>query len=196
MTTRSTTETWGTVTRNLHWVSAIVVAGLLTHGWWMTHLAARDVRLWHYSTHGLVAIYFGMLLALRIVWRLNEQTPHQPVDSPSWQKFAAHAGHIGLYLLMVFMIVTGYLLWSSFPARFDPARSAVLQYNLFGIFKMTGIHAVADRATSKYWENLHELGSHAMQVLVVVHIAAALWHGLIKKDTILARMTHGRIDRS
>jgi cytochrome b561 len=65
-------------------------------------------------------------------------------------------------------------------------------YTLFGLFKLPEVHAVADRGISKYWENLHELMSHALQVLVLVHVVAALWHQFVKRDTILARMTHGR----
>jgi cytochrome b561 len=192
MATRSTADTWGSVTRNLHWISAIVVLGLLGHGWWMTHMAVREVRLWHYGLHGLIAVYFGLLLALRIVWRLGETTPHQPADTPAWQKFAAHGAHIALYALLIGMTVTGYLLWSSFPARFDPVRGVPFDYTLFGLFKLPAVHAVADRGISKYWENLHELMSHALQVLVLVHVVAALWHQFVKRDTILARMTHGR----
>jgi cytochrome b561 len=192
MTTRSTTETWGSVTRNLHWISAIVVLGLLGHGWWMTHMAVREVRLWHYGTHGLVAVYFALLLALRIVWRLGEATPHQPAGTPDWQKFAAHGAHIALYLLLIAMTVTGYLMWSSFPARFDPVRGVPFDYNLFGLFKLPAVHAAGNRETAKYWENLHEWGSHAMQLLLLVHVAAALWHQFVKRDTVLARMTHGR----
>jgi cytochrome b561 len=191
MATRSTSETWGSVTRNLHWISAIVVLGLLGHGWWMTHMAVREVRLWHYGLHGLIAVYFGLLLALRIVWRLGEATPHQPADTPAWQKFAAHGAHIALYALLIGMTVTGYLLWSSFPARFDPVRGVPFDYTLFGVFKVPAVHAAADRGISKYWENLHELMSHALQVLVLVHVIAALWHQFVKRDTILARMTHG-----
>ena len=63
-TLRSTRESWGSVTRTLHWLSAIVIIGLLTHGWWMTHLAAREVRQWNYATHALIAVYFALLLAL------------------------------------------------------------------------------------------------------------------------------------
>jgi cytochrome b561 len=192
MPTRSTTATWGSVTRNLHWISAIVVLGLLGHGWWMTHMAVREVRLWHYGTHGLIAVYFALLLALRLVWRLSEATPHQPTGTPDWQKLAAHGAHILLYLLLIGMVVTGYLMWSSLPNRFDPARAANFDYSLFGIFKLPGVHAVGDRPTTKYWESIHELMSHALQVLVLVHIAAALWHQFVKRDTVLARMTHGR----
>ena len=191
MSARSTTETWGSVTRNLHWVSAIVVLGLLGHGWWMTHLAPREGRLWHYAMHGLIAVYFALLLALRIVWRLGEATPHQPAGTPGWQKWAAHGAHILLYALLIGMTISGYLLWSSFPARFDPVRGVAFDYTLFGLFKLPAVHAALNRDVTKYWENLHELISHVMQALVVVHIAAALWHQFVKRDTILSRMTHG-----
>ncbi len=192
MSARSTTDTWGAVTRNLHWISAIVVLGLLGHGWWMAHLAAREVRLWHYGTHGLIAVYFGLLLALRVVWRLSEPTPHQPTGTAGWQKVAAHGTHLVLYALMIGMLVSGYLMWSSFPARFDPVRGVPFDYTLFGLFKLPAASATASRDVAKYWEGVHELLSHAMQLLVVAHIAAALWHQFVKRDTVVARMTHGR----
>ena len=191
MSVRSTAESWGTVTRALHWLSAVLIIGLLAHGWWMTHLAPRDGRLWQYGMHGLVALYFGLLLALRIVWRFGEPTPHQPASSTKWEIAAAHAGHLALYLLMLAMVATGYMLWSSFPARFDPVRGMPFDYSLFGAFKLPAVHTAADRGNAKYWENLHELFSHLLQALVVVHIAAAIWHQRVKGDNIMARMTHG-----
>ena len=192
MSTRSTDEAWGSVTRALHWISAIVILGLLTHGWWMTHLAARENRLWNYGIHGLIAIYFALLLALHIVWRLGESTPRLPPESATWERMAAHAAHWGLYLLMIAMVVTGYLMWSSLPNRFDPARAANFDYSLFDFFKLPGVHVVANREASKYWEALHEFLSQLMELLVAIHIAAALWHQFFKRDSVLRRMTSGQ----
>ena len=189
MNLKSTTDTWGPVTRAIHWVSAFVVLGLLGHGWWMTHLAAREVRQWNYGMHGLIATYFALLLLVRIVWRGSESTPHQPASSTTWEKGAAHAGHVALYLLMIGMVATGYLMWSSLPARFDPARAAQFDYSVFGAFKLPGIHAAGDRAVSKYWESWHEFTSHLLEIVVVIHISAALWHQHVKRDTVMARMT-------
>ena len=143
--------------------------------------------------HGLVAVYFALLLALRIVWRLSERTPHPLTESATWEKWAAHGAHLGLYALMIAMIVTGYLMWSGLPNRFDPARAAFFDYNLFGVFKMTGIHALADRPTSKYWEAWHETRSHFMEALVAIHIAAALWHQVFKRDIVMSRMIRGDV---
>jgi cytochrome b561 len=193
-TTRSTSETWGSVTRALHWLSAIVIIGLLTHGWWMTHLAVRGPgRQWHYSTHALIAIYFALLLALRIVWRLGDKTPRAPASSQRWEVGASHAAHLALYLLLIAMVVTGYLMWSSLPNRVDPARAAMWDLSWFGFIKVPTLHAVPTRDVTKYWESWHELISHFLQALVVLHIAAAFWHRYYKRDTVLQRMTSGGV---
>ena len=194
-TLRSTRESWGSVTRTLHWLSAIVIIGLLTHGWWMTHLAAREVRQWNYDTHALIAVYFALLLALRIVWRLSEKTPHQPTGTAAWETGAAHAAHLALYLLLLCMAFTGYMMWSSLPTRLDanPARAANWDLRWLGFIKVPVFHAVPTRDVTKYWEAWHEFISHFLQVLVVVHIAAALWHHYFKRDTVLRRMGRGGV---
>ena len=190
---RSTTETWGTATRALHWLSAAVIIGLLTHGWWMTHLTARENRQWNYSTHALVAIYFALLLALRIVWRAGDATPRQPPGTPAWQTGAVHATHLALYLLLIGMIVTGYMMWSSLPNRIDPARAALWDLKWFGVVKVPVFHAVPTRDVTKYWEAWHEFTSHLLEILVVMHAAAALWHQFVLGDGIVKRMIRGSV---
>ena len=192
MSARSTAVSWGAVTRTLHWLSAIVMIGLLSHGWWMTHLAARDQRIWHYATHGLVAFYFALLLAMRIVWRLGEPTPAHPAASAGWEKTAAHLGHLALYAVMLALVVSGYIMWSTFGARFDPVRAPLLDYSLFGFIKIPPLYTVANRDVFQFWEGIHEKLSWAMDILVVVHIAAALRHHLVKRNDVMTRMWSGR----
>ena len=134
-----------------------------------------------------------LLLALRIVWRLSEKTPRAPATSAWWEVGASHAAHFALYLLLIGMVVTGYLMWSSLPNRIDPARAAMWDLQWFGFLSVPAIHAVPTRDVTKYWEAWHEFISHFLQVLVVVHIAAALWHRFFKRDLILQRMTSGSV---
>jgi hypothetical protein len=100
MSWRSTSLVWGKVTRWLHWIPAVVVIFGLTHGYWMANMLPRPQRLPHYWFHSLVFVYFGLLLLLRIVWRLSEPTPAQPAQSAAWEKAFAHLGHYALYVLM------------------------------------------------------------------------------------------------
>jgi cytochrome b561 len=191
MGTYSTTETWGSVTRAIHWFSAVLLIGGLTHGYWMSNLLqVREARLWHYMTHGTVFLYFGLLLALRVVWRLREPTPGQPAESATWEKTAAHLGHIALYVLMVGLVYSGYMIWSSFPARFSPERAQQTIITLFGI-PVPAYHTTNNRDVFKFWEFVHEWTSRAMMLLVAVHIVAALRHHFVKRNTVLTRMLTG-----
>ena len=172
----------------------MVVIGLLTHGWIMTHMVARGPgRLWHYSMHGLVAIYFALLLALRMVWRLGERTPLQPQGSAAWEVGASRLAHLALYLLMIAILVTGYMMWSSLPGRVDPARAALWDFQLFGLLKVPAVHAIPTREITKFWEDWHESLSHILEAVVVLHVAAALWHHFVKRDTVLRRMWGGGV---
>ncbi|KAB2849942.1 MAG: cytochrome b [Hyphomicrobiaceae bacterium] len=194
MSLRSDANTWGSVTRALHWISAIFVLFGLVHGLWMTHVLGGTSRLFHYGWHSQVMIYLGLLVALRVAWRLSEPTPHQPQASTSWEKFAAHAGHIGLYVLLIAVLLTGYLLWSAFPARFrsNPAITAQLQLTLPGGFSVPAVHDKFDRAAARFWEETHKWLSWAMGGLVVLHVLAALRHKFIRHNDIMARMWSGR----
>ena len=193
MKLRSSSQTWGSVTRALHWISAGLILFGLFHGYWMTHFAPRPDRLLHYGWHSQVLVYLALLVAIRVAWRLSEPTPQQPKDSAAWERLAAHAGHLALYAGLVALLVSGYMLWSAFPARFrtDPAIASKLKLTLFGL-DLPAIHARPDRAVSSFWEELHKFIAWGMFGLVVLHVAAALRHKFVKHNNVMARMWSGR----
>ena len=188
MRLRSDQKRWGTVTKALHWLSAAALIAVLAHGWWMTNMIPRDGRLWHYATHGLIGFYLALLMAIRIVWRLTERAPDFPGARPGWETALAHAGHLALYALSVALVVSGYIMWSAFPARFVPARAAMFDYSLFGFLKVPALHAKANLEVFRFWEDVHEELSHIFELLIVVHVAAALRHHYVKRNDVLRRM--------
>lgn len=188
---RSTSKTWGAITRWLHWVSAVVILFGLTHGYWMANMLPRPQRLPHYWFHSLVFIYFGLLLLLRMAWRLSEPTPLQPPESAVWEKVSAHLGHLALYVLLIMVTITGYMNWSAFPARFDPARAPQMDLWVFGAFKLPALHDKADRGVFQFWEHSHSYLSWALAALVVVHVLAALRHHFLKRNDVMRRMWSG-----
>ena len=192
MSIRSTRDTWGSMSRTIHWLSAVLILFGLTHGYWMANLLQpRPLRLSHYVWHGTIFLYFGLLLALRILWRLQDRAPDEPSDSASWEKTAALLGHLALYGLMIWLLITGYMNWSAFPARFDPQRAAETKMYVLG-FDVPAWHKVRDPETFKFWEHSHMYASWAMAALVVVHVAAALRHHFVKGNDIMRRMWSGR----
>jgi cytochrome b561 len=179
------------VTRGLHWLSAALIIFGLTHGYWMANVLPRPQRLAHYWFHSLVFVYFALLLLIRIAWRLAEPTPGQPPESAAWEKVAAQLGHLALYALTIAVTITGYLNWSAFPARFDPARAALMDLWVLGIYKLPAIHDKADRAVFQFWEHSHMYLSWALGALVIVHVLAALRHHLVKRNNVMRRMWRG-----
>ena len=197
MSLRSDANSWGSVTRALHWTSALLILFGLIHGYWMTHFVAGGPggqRLFHYGWHSQILVYLGLLVAIRIAWRLSETSPAQPAESAAWEKTAAHLGHLALYVAVIALLVTGYLLWSSFPGRFnpDPKIAAQLDVTLIPGVKLPAIHDKADRPASKFWEELHQKLAWGMFAIVGLHVLAALRHKFIKHNNVMARMWSGR----
>ena len=178
----NTNTNWGWPAKLLHWVGAILILLLLGHGWWMTHLAARPDRLAHYLGHAALGYDLLALLVLRLLWRWTHAVPALPADLAPWERLSARAGHIGLYLLMLGSALTGWALAGTF--RTPMAK------DLFGL-TVPPIYASQDRAMHNLFEESHMILYYLLAALVVVHIAGALRHHLVKRNDVLRRMWIG-----
>lgn len=180
---RNSTATWGAVSRAFHWLAALAIFVLLIHGWWMTHLAARDVRFTHYGWHAELGYDLLALMLLRLVWRWMNATPSAPAGSAGWERGLAAAGHWGLYALTLAATLAGWALAGTFRRPLDTA--------LLGTVHVPPIVASQDRALHELFEVWHERLSYLLAALVAMHVAAALWHHLIRKNNVLSRMLSG-----
>lgn len=90
---------------------------------------------------------------------------------------AARANHILLYLLILILPLSGWLMSS--------AKGVPTVY--FGVLLIPD--AVAkDKQLGENLEEVHELLAYALAILVVIHIAAALKHQFIDRDGLIGRM--------
>src|SRR5690606_18148490 len=116
-----------------------------------------------------------ILTLLRIVWWwLADRRPALPADQPHWQKFMAHAVHIGLYLVVLLLAASG-------------IATLVLSGALPAIIAGTTLpdfETVLPRL-------VHGVASKLMLGLLALHIGAALWHQFIRRDRLMARMGVG-----
>ena len=173
---------WGWPAKLLHWIGAILILLLLGHGWWMTHLAPRPDRLAHYAGHAGLGYDFLVLLVLRLLWRWTHAVPALPADLKPWERISARAGHIGLYLLMLGSTLTGWALAGTFRTPLDK--------DAFGL-TVPSIYTSQDRAMHGLFEESHEILSYLLGALVLVHIAGALRHHVVKHNDVLRRMWFG-----
>ncbi|MEG3080537.1 cytochrome b [Halomonas sp. 5021] len=100
---------WGVISIMLHWLSAITIVGLFALGWWMTGLGYYDpwynLGPWVHRSIGI--LLFAATLA-RIVWRWSQPTPRG--HGSRLAILLAHLGHVMLYVTLLVVMTTGYLI--------------------------------------------------------------------------------------
>ena len=172
---------WGWPAKTLHWMGAVMILILLLHGWWMTHMTPRPERLANYAWHSALGYDLLVLFVLRLLWRWMNTVPDLPVNTARWERIAAHAGHAGLYLLMIVTSLSGWVVAATF-------RTPMLA-DLFGLSVPTPAMITSiDRSLRGVIEETHKNLAYVLAALVILHIAAALWHHFAKKNDVLRRM--------
>lgn len=183
---RNTSSSWGSLSRWFHWLLAIAIIGMIAFGWWMNHFPARPDRFFYRSIHADIGYLILLLMVLRLAWRAANPTPALPADTPRWQRIAAFVSHWSLYGLTIVVAMLG---WAHSGAR-TPSYS-----DWFGLFNIPQITS-PDRAAARAYEDRHILFAYILLALIVLHIAAALWHHYVRGDRVTARMIDGGSERS
>jgi cytochrome b561 len=174
----NTQVSWGLVSRLLHWLVAVLIVALVGHGWWMTEFPARDARFGHYEWHAAVGYLVLGLTIGRLAWRLGNPVPKLPA-SPAWERAAAHVSHWFLYALMLGVCIEGWALAGTFRRPLD---------SVFGLATIRPLVTAQDRTLHERLEQWHAILAWSLAALVVVHVAAAVWHKLVRKDDVMDRM--------
>ena len=160
----------------LHWLMALAIFFLFGLGLYMVELTYYDP--WYRGSldlHKSIGMVLLILWFTRIVWRWLNTEP-SPVGTPLEQK-AAHWVHMLLYLLMIALMVTGYLISTA------DGRGIVI----FELIEVPAIPFAFDNQEDVAGV-IHWGLAWTLIGLVGLHAAAAIKHQLIDKDNTLARM--------
>lgn len=127
-----------------------------------------------HMSFGLIVLF---VMALRLLWRWKHPAPPLPEGLAWWQNIASHFTHYLLYILLIILPFTGWV-WAS-------ARG--WQINIFNLVNLPPLVAV-DLSFAKTIGFVHSTLAAAIPLLIGLHILAALYHHLVLKDGIMARM--------
>ncbi|MDV6316440.1 cytochrome b [Idiomarina sp. HP20-50] len=167
-------ERYGTVSRFFHWVIATLVLwqamkvfDRINDG---EHWVGETLVPWHISIGALILV----LVLLRIVWA-SRNLSNRPPAPPGVLGVLARAGHIIIYIALVFLPIAG--------MSFMIGKGHGL--TIFGM-------ELVSRGTEIPWlAAIGELHSPVALFLLAVlagHVVMAFWHQFVRKDGLLRRM--------
>ncbi|MGD1923576.1 MAG: cytochrome b [Paracoccaceae bacterium] len=188
MALKNTATGWGWLARLFHWSMAIVIIGLLCVGFFMANFVS-DIYLQFELTQdhkswGFVAFSLALL---RVLWRLVNRAPDLPVEMSGLERLAAHVGHYGLYVCIVVMPLSGWLMSSASPLQ----DSYGIKNMVFGLFELPDPFIPGTEALESLFANIHFFTAITLVLLLLGHVAAALKHHFINRDRVLMRMLRG-----
>jgi cytochrome b561 len=161
----------------LHWVIALLIIGMLLLGLYMVGIPkGTPDRAFYFNMHKSFGVLAGLLILLRLGWRLTHHAPQMATGMPRWEAEAARWNHRLLYLCMVLMPATGYVSSS---------------FNKYGV-KFFGVALPhwgwEDGIIRDLFMNYHNLIAVLLVALIVIHVLAAFKHLLVNRDRVFQRM--------
>ncbi|QIL43947.1 cytochrome b [Acidovorax sp. HDW3] len=166
-----------TTAKALHWGMAFLIFALLGLGFYMAGLPLSPYKLQLYSWHKWAGVSLWLLVLLRLVWRTTHRPPALPGHMTPLERLAAHAGHGLLYLLMLAIPLSGWLMGS---AKGIPTV-------WFGVLPLPDLVG-KDKELGKLLQTLHWALNMGLIAVLLGHVGAALKHHFINKDDVLRRM--------
>ncbi len=171
-------EKYNLTMRILHWLMAIMLVGMIASGFYMVGLdAEKSPEKWvFYGWHKSFGMALILLILIRFQVRVKSKLPSLMEAYPAFLKYVADFNHKILYLLMLLVPVSGYLM-SSFAGY--PTM-------VFGITLPNFLEK--NEKLAKFFHEQHGILPYILLALVVLHILAVLKYLLFDKKNILNRM--------
>ena len=163
---------------SLHWLMAVLIIGAFCVGLYMADLPLSPMKLKIFSWHKWTGITIFLLVFFRIAWRAWHRPPPLPPAMPRWMQVAAHAGHAALYVLMIVLPISGWLMSS--------AKGFQTVY--FGVLPIPDL-LPKNKELGDSLLLVHQILAWTMATVVAGHAAAAIKHHFVDRDDVLTRMS-------
>ena len=178
MSLKSTFERYGKVAMAVHWITAVLIIGLLAAGFIAANISDLATKSFILRVHAPLGSAVLVLTVFRIFWWLLADTKPTPVANlPKFQHVTAKVVHLLLYMAIIGLAVSG-----------------IAMFVLSGAGEI--LFGSAAGLLPEFWNYAprygHAIFSRFMVVLFVCHAGAALYHQFIRKDRLLSRMGMGR----
>lgn len=171
-------DRYGRVAAALHWLIGIALLAQIAFGFALDQIAPRGTpsRASVINLHKSIGITLGVLIVLRVLWRLRHRPPAWPASMSIRQRRAAVLGHRALYVCMLVMPTSGYIA-SNFSKH---------GVKLFGT-PLAPWGADIPPVYSAF-NLLHVSTAWIFSALIAGHVVVAIKHALVDRDCLFVRI--------
>jgi len=166
--------------RLLHWSMAILIISMLLVGLSMV----ESLAVWQPVALDLHKSFGFLLLVMVIVRLINKYLtprPRLPKKLPAYQVLAAKITHVALYAAMLLMPLSGWLMQSA-------DGRTITVFNTFNLPHLIDANIKA----YAFFREFHGYMAWLLIIMIVMHVLAALYHGLIRQDRVLTSMLYSK----
>ncbi len=155
---------FGSASKTLHWLIALLVLAELALGQWMSEAEGRELRRSLLRLHQSNGLLIALLVVTRVAWRLRARLPEWPTSITARQRQIAYAVEGLLYLGMLAMPLTGLSL----------SMVGGLDISFFGWLEVPSLLRESDLWHERL-ELAHALGSKLFFAAILAHSGLVLF---------------------
>ena len=177
---------YSTVSILLHWTIAALILTQIPLGWRMSDLPDGLAKFELFQLHKSIGLTILLLSLARLAWRLTHPAPPLPDHMARWEKVFARATHVGFYLVMIGMPLVGWAIVSASPYNIPTLLWDVVPWPHLPV--LPDLPADEKKEVAETLAGVHSATAWLAIGLLGLHVAGALKHHLLDKDTVLWRM--------
>jgi len=168
-----------------HWGIALLIGVNLYLGFRMGFVSGLE-KFDLFQLHKSVGVTVLLLSLLRLAWRLINPPPAYADELKWWEHAVAGAVHTLLYVIMIGMPLTGWVVVSA-----SPLNLPTLLFHTIPWPHVAVVHDLPAAAKAKVYglsDTSHILLAWGALGLITLHVGAALKHHFLDRDAVLLRM--------
>lgn len=175
---RNTEQSYGSMTKFIHWAIVIAVYAMIAIGYLQQEMKEGAFQDQMYDFHKALGLTILFVMAFRVIWRFTNVSPSLPSTVPTWQRFASRFVHLSLYACLFLMPITGWIM----------ATASGNTPSFFGLFNLPMPGIPLNKPLAHTANEIHETVAIVLICAIVIHVAAAIKHHFVDKDNVLQRM--------
>ncbi|NQE65145.1 YceI family protein [Caulobacter sp. RHG1] len=178
-----------TVAIVVHWLIAAALIFQVILGWRMGDGPKGPSTFAMVQLHKSIGITILLLSLFRLGWKLTHRSPPAPEGQPKWEKIASQVVHVGFYVIMIGLPLTGWIMVS--------ASRTPIPTLLYGTIPWPHLPLIPELAAGakQAWREFGDLGHGVLvkttYLLLALHLGAVAKHQILDKDEVLGHMAPG-----